>query len=310
MTISKVIVQGTGTALVTPFRQDLSVDEDALARLVEFQIKGGVNMLLPCGTTGEGATLENDDWERVIARVVEVAAGRVLVIAGAGGNSTARAQRLTERAAALGADGILSVAPYYNKPMQDGIYEHFKAVTEVNDLPVVVYNVPGRTSNNIAAETTLRLAELPGIVAVKEASGDFIQIMEIIRCRKDGFRVLSGDDALTLPIIAAGGDGVVSVISNQVPAMFVELVERALAGDFERARMLQYRLLPLMRANFMESNPIPVKAVLAMMGLLEETYRLPLTQPSSQTRDALRGIALELGLIMKKGVNGEKGTHG
>ncbi len=308
--MSKEEFQGTGTALVTPFRNDLSVDEDALARLVEFQIEGGVDMILPCGTTGEGATLENDEWERVIARVVESVAGRVLVIAGAGCNSTARAQRLTQRAAQLGADGVLSVGPYYNKPMQEGYYEHFKAVTEVNDLPVVVYNVPGRTSGNINAETMLRLAELPGIVAVKEASGDFLQIMEIIRCRKEGFRVLSGDDGLTLPMIAAGADGVVSVISNEVPTMYRELVDRALEGDFEGARSLQYRLLPLMRANFIETSPIPVKAVLAMMGLLEEAYRLPLTQPSRQTRDTLRRIASELGLIMKKGANVEKGTNG
>ena len=309
MTTSKEQFQGTGTALVTPFRRDLSVDEDALARLVEFQIEGGVDMILPCGTTGEGATLESDEWERVIARVVELVAGRVLVIAGAGCNSTARAQRLTQRAAKLGADGVLSVGPYYNKPTQEGYFEHFKAVTEVNDLPVVVYNVPGRTSGNINAETTLRLAELPGIVAVKEASGDFPQIMEILRCRKEGFRVLSGDDALTLPMIAAGGDGAVSVVSNEVPALYGEMVDRALEGDLERARALHYRLLPLMRANFLESNPIPVKTVLAMMGLLADTYRLPLTEASPQTREALGRIASELGLTMKKGANGEKGAN-
>ena len=302
--------QGTGTALVTPFRQDMSVDEDALARLVEFQIGGGVDMIFPCGTTGEGATLESDEWERVIARVVEWVDGRVLVIAGAGCNSTARAQRLTRRAAQLGADGVLSVGPYYNKPKQEGYYAHFKAVTEVNDLPVVVYNVPGRTGGNINAETLLRLAELPGIVAVKEASGDFLQIMEVIRCRKEGFRVLSGDDALTLPMIAAGADGAVSVVSNEVPAMYRELVDRALEGDFDGARTLQYCLLPLIGANFIESNPIPVKAVLAMMGLVEEAYRLPLTPPSAQTRETLHQIASDLGLIMKKGANLEKGTNG
>ncbi len=306
--MSKEIFQGTGTALVTPFARDMSVDEDALARLVEFQIEGGIDMILPCGTTGEGATLESDEWERVIARVVELVAGRVPVIAGAGCNSTARALRLTRRAAELGADAVLSVGPYYNKPSQKGFYEHFKAVNEVNDLPVVIYNVPGRTSGNITAETTLSLAELPGIVAVKEASGDFGQIMEIIRCRGEGFRVLSGDDALTLPIIAAGGDGVVSVLSNEVPQMFGELVSLALAGDFAGARKLQYRLLPLMQANFIESNPVPVKAVLAMMGLLEETYRLPLTRPSAETRETLRAIASELGLGVDKDTR--KGTNG
>ncbi len=308
--VSQVNLKGTGTALVTPFRQDLSVDEDALARLVEFQIEGGVKMLLPCGTTGEGATLENDEWERVIARVVEWVAGRVPVIAGAGCNSTARAERLTERAAELGADGVLSVGPYYNKPTQAGFFEHFKALSEVNDIPVVVYNVPGRMSGNINAETMLRLAELPGIAGVKEASGDFGQIMEILRCRREDFRLLSGDDALTLPMIAAGADGVVSVVANQAPAMVVEMVEGALAGDFERARTLHYRLLPLMRANFTESSPIPVKAVLAMMGFGEEAYRLPLTRPSSQTRDLLRQRASELGLLKKKGANGPTGSHG
>lgn len=292
--------QGTGTALVTPFHLDGSLDEAALVRLVEFQIEAGIDMLLPCGTTGEGATLETAEWERVISLVVERASGRVPVIAGAGCNSTARALRLTKRAAELGADGILSVGPYYNKPSQNGFYEHFKAVAEVCDLPLIVYNVPGRTSSNIRAETTLRLAELPGIVAVKEASGDLDQVMEIIRHRPEGFRVLSGDDALTLPMIVLGADGVVSVVSNEAPAMFGELVDAALGGEFDRARTLQYRLLPLMRANFIESNPIPVKAVLAMMGLLEESYRLPLTRASNESREALRNIASELGLLEEK----------
>ena len=292
--------QGTGTALVTPFHLDGSVDEAALVRLVEFQIEAGIDMLLPCGTTGEGATLETAEWERVIALVVERASGRVPVIAGAGCNSTARALRLTKRAAELGADGILSVGPYYNKPSQNGFYEHFKAVAEVCDLPLIVYNVPGRTSSNIRAETTLRLAELRGIMAVKEASGDLDQVMEIIRHRPEGFRVLSGDDALTLPMIVLGADGVVSVVSNEAPAMFGELVDAALDGEFDRARALQYRLLPLMRANFIESNPIPVKAVLAMMGLLEESYRLPLTRASNESREALRNIASELGLLEEK----------
>lgn len=292
--------QGTGTALVTPFHLDGSLDEAALVRLVEFQIEAGIDMLLPCGTTGEGATLETAEWERVISLVVERASGRVPVIAGAGCNSTARALRLTKRAAELGADGILSVGPYYNKPSQNGFYEHFKAVAEVCDLPLIVYNVPGRTSSNIRAETTLRLAELPGIVAVKEASGDLDQVMEIIRHRPEGFRVLSGDDALTLPMIVLGADGVVSVVSNEAPAMFGELVDAALGGEFDRARALQYRLLPLMRANFIESNPIPVKAVLAMMGLLEESYRLPLTRASNESREALRNIASELGLLEEK----------
>lgn len=295
--MSKEKFQGTGTALVTPFRSDGSVDRKALARLIELQIEGGVDMILPCGTTGEGATLESKEWEMVIGEVVETVAGRALVIAGAGSNSTYRALRLTERAAKLGADGVLSVAPYYNKPTQAGFFEHFKAVSEVNDLPLIVYNVPGRTGSNIRAETTLRLAELPGVVAVKEASGDMGQIMEIIRCRPSSFRVLSGDDSLTLLVIAAGGDGVVAVVANEVPALFVELVNRALEGDFQAARGVHYRLLPLMAANFIESNPIPVKAALALMGLIEEAYRLPLTPPADSTRDRLRKILVDLELI-------------
>ena len=294
--------QGTGTALVTPFASGGSIDEAALARLIDFQIDGGVDMILPCGTTGEGATLESDEYERVIGLIVDRVAGRVPVIVGAGCNSTQRAVKLTRTARELGADGVLSVGPYYNKPTQAGFYEHFKAITETDDIPVVVYNVPSRTSSNISAETMLRLAELPGIVAVKEASGDFDQVMEIIRNRPDGFSVLSGDDGATLAIVALGGDGVVSVAANEAPEMIHDMVDAALEGDMDRARALHYRLLPLMRANFIETNPIPVKAVLAMMGLIEERYRLPLVPMAPANKDRLRTVAEDLGLLRRSEV--------
>ncbi|MBI2149849.1 MAG: 4-hydroxy-tetrahydrodipicolinate synthase, partial [Acidobacteria bacterium] len=259
--------QGTGTALITPFKPDGSIDEKALRLLVDFQIEGGVDMLLPCGTTGEGATLDADETDRVVEIVVEQSKRRVPVIAGAGSNSTAKAIQGTRRAKKAGADGVLSVGPYYNKPTQQGYYEHFKAIAESEDIPIIVYNVPGRTSGNIEAKTMLRLAEIPNIVAVKEASGNLGQIMDIIRESPRDFRILSGDDAMALAVIALGGHGVVSVVSNEAPGMMSTLVHAALEGNFIKARELHYKLLPLMNANFIESNPIPVKAALAMMGL-------------------------------------------
>ncbi len=303
--MAKQRFQGTGTAVVTPFGPDGAIDEKVLVRLVDFQIAGGIEMIVPCGTTGEGATLETDEWERVISLVVERADGRLPVIVGAGNNSTDRAVRLAKRAKDLGADGVLSVGPYYNKPTQSGFFEHFKAIAECDDIPVFVYNVPSRTGSNILASTMLRLAEVPGIVAVKEASGDLNQVMEIIRNRPEGLRVLSGDDSTALAIIALGGDGVVSVVANEVPAMLREMVDAALDGRFDRARELNYRILPLMNANFIETNPIPVKAVLAMMGLLEERYRLPLVPISSDSREKLREIAEDLGLLAPAGIGHE-----
>ena len=300
--MTKQRFKGTGTALVTPFAFGGSIDEAALARLIDFQIAGGVDMIVPCGTTGEGATLEADEYERVIGLIVERVAGRVPVIAGAGCNSTQRAVKLTRTARELGVDAVLSVGPYYNKPTQAGFYEHFKAIAEADDIPVVVYNVPSRTSSNISAETMLRLAELPGIVAVKESSGDFDQVMEIIRNRPDGFSVLSGDDWATLVIVALGGDGVISVAANEAPDMIRAMVDAALAGDLDRARTLHYRLLPLMRANFIETNPIPVKAVLAMMGLIDERYRLPLVPMSPENKDRLKTVVEDLGLLRRSEV--------
>lgn len=294
--------QGTGTALVTPFAADGSVDEGALARLVDFQLAAGIDMILPCGTTGEGVTLEPVEWERVIALVVERVGGRIPVIAGAGSNSTAKAVARTKRAAALGADGALSVGPYYNRPMQAGFFEHFRAIAEEGGLPVVIYNVPSRTGSNITAETTLRLAEVPGIVAIKEASGDLHQVMSILDARPEGFVVLSGEDWITLTMMALGADGVVSVVSNQAPGMVREMVDAAMASDFELARERHFRLLPLVQANFVETNPVPVKTVLAMMGLIEDRVRLPLVPVSPETRLLLARVAEELGLVEEREV--------
>ena len=297
--MTKKQFQGTGTALVTPFRSDGSVDEKALRRLVDFQISEGIDMLLPCGTTGEGATLDADETDRVVQIVIEQSKRRVPVIVGAGSNSTAKAIQGTKRAKKLGADGVLSVGPCYNKPTQQGYYEHFKAIAEAEDIPVIVYNVPGRTAGNIEAKTMLRLAEIPHIVAVKEASGNIGQIMDIIRDRPPQFRVLAGDDMTALPVVALGGDGVVSVVSNETPAMMRALIDASLEGNHARARELHYKLLPLMNANFIESNPIPVKAALAMMGLIEENYRLPLVRMSAANREKLAKIVEELGLLQK-----------
>lgn len=298
--MTKKSFQGTGTAMVTPFTADGAVDEAALRRFVDFQIAGGVDMLLPCGTTGEGATLESDEADRVLSIVLDQTKKRVPVIFGAGSNSTKKAVQATESAKRLGADGVLSVGPYYNKPTQRGFHEHFKAVAEVG-LPVIVYNVPGRTGSNIEAATMLKIAEIPNIVAVKEASGNLNQMMEIIRSRPADFRVLSGDDWITMALIAAGGDGVVSVVSNEVPGPMSKMVDAALEGDFARARELHYKLLPLMNANFIESNPIPVKAVLTMMGMMGENYRLPMVPMAPANRAQIQKIAEGMGLLQSVG---------
>jgi 4-hydroxy-tetrahydrodipicolinate synthase len=295
--MTKKSFQGTGTAMITPFKADGSIDEQALRRLVDFQIDGGVDMLLPCGTTGEGATLDENETDRVLQIVIEQSRRRIPVIIGAGSNSTAKAIQMTKRAKRLGADGVLSVGPYYNKPTQQGYYEHFKAIAESEDIPIVVYNVPGRTGSNIEAKTMLRLAEIRNIVAVKEASGNIGQIMEIIRDAPQDFRVLSGDDAITLPVIALGGDGVVSVVSNETPGMMSRMVNAALEGNLTTARELHYKLLPLMNINFIESNPIPAKAALAMMGMIEENYRLPMVKISAANREKVAKVIEQLGLL-------------
>jgi len=295
--MNKKPFQGTGTALVTPFKSDGLVDEKALRGLVDFQIAEGIDMILPCGTTGEGATLIWEETDRVTQIVIEQTRRRVPVIVGAGSNSTAEAIEGTKHAARLGADGVLSVGPYYNKPTQQGFYEHFKAIAESENIPLIVYNVPGRTASNIEAKTMLRLAEISNIVAVKEASGNLAQIMDILRDRPSNFRVLSGDDALTLSVIAMGGDGIVSVVSNEAPRMMSELVNAAMKGDFVKARELHYKLLPLMNINFIESNPIPVKAALSMMGLIEENYRLPMVQIGAANREKLAKVVEQVGLL-------------
>ena len=295
--MNKKPFQGTGTALITPFRADGSVDEKALRRLVDFQISEGIDMLLPCGTTGEGATLDADETDRVVEIVVDQSKKRVPVVAGAGSNSTAKAVHGTKRAKKMGANAVLSVGPYYNKPTQQGFYEHFRAIAEAEDIPVIVYNVPGRTASNIEAKTMLRLAEISNIVAVKEASGNLGQIMDIIRDRPPDFRVLAGDDAIALAVVALGGDGVVSVVSNEAPGMMAGVIDAALQGNFTKARELHYRLLPLMNVNFIESNTIPVKAALAMMGLIEEKYRLPLVPMAASNREKLAKVVEALGLL-------------
>jgi len=292
-------LRGCGTALVTPFTAAGAVDEKRFRALVERQIAAGVRLLVPCGTTGETATLTASEHEQVIALTVETARGRAKVLAGAGSNATAATVDRARAARAAGADALLLVAPYYNKPTQPGLVAHFRAVAQaVGDTPIVLYNVPGRTASNLAAATTLALArEVENIVGVKEASGDLAQIMAILRDRPAGFRVLSGDDAVTLPLIALGADGIVSVVSNEAPDLMANLAESALRGEWEAARELHYRLLPLMEANFLESNPGPVKAALAAMGLLEEHFRLPLVPVQEQTRARVRAVLGALGLL-------------
>jgi 4-hydroxy-tetrahydrodipicolinate synthase len=296
-------MRGCATALVTPFGADGSVDLERHRRLCERQTEGGVRLLTPCGTTGESVTLSASEREAVIAATVEAARGRARVIAGTGSNSTATTIAQTRRAVELGADAVLVVAPYYNKPTQEGLYRHFRAVAEaVPETPVVLYNVPGRTSSNVSAQTTLRLAcDIENVVAVKEASGDLAQVMEILRGRPRGFLVLSGDDALTLAMIALGADGLVSVASNEAPGLMSAMVEAALAGRWDEARREHYRLLPLMDVNFAETSPGPVKAAMALMGLLEENLRLPLVPVAEATREKVRAVLEELGLLKEAG---------
>jgi len=295
---SQFSFKGVATALVTPMRlADGTIDEGALRSLVEFQITNGVSGVVPCGTTGESATLNHAEHHHVMDVVVEQAAGRVPVIIGAGSNSTREAISLTQHARAIGANAVLSIAPYYNKPTQEGFYQHYKAITESVEIPIFVYNVPGRTGSNITAETTLRIAELPGIAGIKEASGNIQQIMEILRHRPTHFAVLSGDDALTLPLMALGADGAISVVANEAPLLFSSMVRLCLEEKFSAARVVHEELLNLMSLNFIESNPIPVKSALAMMGMIEEAYRLPLTPMTGEHRFAVRRALEELHLM-------------
>ena len=287
---------GCGTALVTPFTADGGLDEQAVTRLARRQIDAGVHFLVPCGTTGESPTLSPAEKLRVVELVAAAADGRAPVLAGAGGYDTRAAAALARDMAAAGADGLLSVTPYYNKPTPDGLYRHYATIADAADLPIVVYNVPGRTGCNVAPATLARLAEIPSVVGVKEASGDLGQLCEICRAAPDGFSVLSGDDAATLPLMALGGAGVISVAANEAPAEMAALVDLAAAGDFRAARAAHERLLPLMQVNFVESNPIPVKAALAAMGLIEEAYRLPMAPPAPASRARIAKVLRELGL--------------
>jgi 4-hydroxy-tetrahydrodipicolinate synthase len=294
----KLLFRGTGTALITPFTATGAIDEAALRRLVDFQIRNGVEALLPTGTTGESVTLNDNEQARVVEIVAQQSNRRVKVIAGAGSNSTAKAIALAKHVIAAGADGILSVGPYYNKPTQEGYFRHYEAIAEAIDAPIIVYNVPGRTASNIEADTTLRIAEeIPLVAGIKEASGNFDQVMKILRGRPKGFGVWSGDDAITLPMIALGADGVVSVVANEIPKKFSDMVRLCLDGKFDRASNLQYDILDLMNINFVESNPIPVKAALAMMGMIGEHYRLPLVPLNEKHRPRLRAILKELKLL-------------
>jgi 4-hydroxy-tetrahydrodipicolinate synthase len=293
-------LRGCGTALVTPFGQDGSIDEPALRSLVAWQIDCGIDFLVPCGTTGETPTLSHDEWLRVIDVTIEVGAGRVPVMAGATSNSTHDAvEKAKEVAARPGVNAILTASPYYNKPTQEGQYRHFRAIAEAVDKPIILYNVPGRTGANIEPATLARLAEVPNIIGVKEASGNIAQIAETCNAVPEHFLVFSGDDALTLPVIALGGVGIVSVASNEIPRELAEMTRAALNNDWGAARRIHRKYLALMQANFIESNPMPVKAVLAMMGKVEEVYRLPLLPMRRDTRSKLQKIATDAGLIAK-----------
>lgn len=284
-------------ALVTPFREDGSVDVDALRQHVDFQIDGGVAVMVPCGTTGESATLSAEEQALVIRETVAAARGRALVMGGAGGSDTADVCRRARAAREAGADAILSVSPAYNKPSQRGLIEHYRTVAGAVDCPLFIYNVPGRTASNVRPETVLALSAVENIAGVKEASGDMDQVMTLIRERPDGFLVLSGEDNLTFPLIAAGADGVISVVANEAPSLMSRMVRAAMEGRYDEARTLHYRLLPLMRANFVETNPGPVKAALALMGRMEARYRLPLVPLGPESEPILRSALVEAGLL-------------
>jgi 4-hydroxy-tetrahydrodipicolinate synthase len=286
---------GCGTALVTPFTAAGAVDEAGVRRLARRQIDAGVHFLVPCGTTGESPTLSPAERRRVVEIVVDEAGGSVPVLAGAGGYDTREVIEAAHAMQAAGADGLLSVTPYYNKPTPEGLYQHYRAIAEATPLPIVVYNVPGRTGCNVDPATLARLAGIPRVIGVKEASGNMTQICEVLTAVPDAFIVLSGDDALTLPAMAVGARGIISVASNEVPAEMAQMVEAAERGDFVAARKVHTRLLPLLLANFSESNPIPVKAAMARLGLLEEHYRLPMVPPKPETREKLARVLAAVG---------------
>jgi 4-hydroxy-tetrahydrodipicolinate synthase len=288
---------GCGTALVTPFRKDLSLDEAGMRSLVRRQIEAGINFLVPCGTTGESPTLTRAEHLRVVEITVDEAKGKVPVLAGAGGYNTAEVIELASELLHIGVDGILSVTPYYNKPTQEGLYQHYKAIAAKVALPIVVYSVQGRTGVNVEPGTLARLAEIENIVGVKEASGNISQMARVVHEVPEPFTVLSGDDSITIPLVALGGRGIISVASNEIPAEMTALTQAALAGEFARARTLQRQWLPLMEVNFVESNPIPVKAAMAMMGLLQPVWRLPMCAPVLQNAAKIEAALQACGLL-------------
>ena len=296
-------LRGCGTALVTPFRSDGSIDEMALRQLARWQVESGIDFLVPCGTTGETPTLTHEEWLRVIDLTVQTAQGRVPIMAGATSNNTqdavAKAKEASERP---GVDFILSATPYYNKPTQDGIYQHFRAIAETSEKPIILYNIAGRTGTNIETSTLRRLAELSNIIGVKEASGNISQIAEVCATMPEDFLVFSGDDSITLAVIGLGGGGIVSVVSNEIPAEMTRMTQAALANKWDVARSIFRKYLPLMQANFIESNPIPAKAVLSMMGRIEEVYRLPLVPMRPENRMKLEKVVSEVGLLQPHSV--------
>jgi 4-hydroxy-tetrahydrodipicolinate synthase len=295
---------GCGTALVTPFRRDLSLDEETLRKLVQRQIEAGINFLVPCGTTGESPTLSRAEHLRVIEITIEEARGRVPVVAGAGGYNTQEVIELAHEIEHLGADGLLSVTPYYNKPTQEGLYQHYKAIATSTRLPIIVYSVQGRTGVNVEPSTLARLAQIENIVAVKEASGNIGQMANVLYEVPSTFAVLSGDDAITIPLMALGGRGIISVVANQIPGEMTRLAQACLRGDFETARKIQAQYLPLMNVNFVESNPIPVKAAMGLMGLLDPVFRLPMVPPSAASLTKIEGALDAAGLLRRVPVAG------
>ena len=293
---------GCGTALVTPFRQDQSLDETRLRDLVRRQIDAGIDFLVPCGTTGESPTLTRAEHIRVVQITVEEAAGKTPVLGGAGGYNTHEVIELALELQRVGADGILSVTPYYNKPTQEGLYQHYKAIAAAVPLPIVVYSVQGRTGVNVEPGTLARLARIENIVGVKEASGNISQMANVIHEVPPGFHVLSGDDSITISLMALGGRGIVSVAANEIPAEMTQIAQACLRNDFETARKIQRRFLPLMNINFVESNPIPVKAAMGLMGLLDPVFRLPLVPPSAASLAKIESVLESLGLLESKPV--------
>lgn len=296
-------LRGCGTALVTPFQRDGSLDEMALRQLVRWQVDSGIDFLLPCGTTGETPTLTHDEWLRVIDVTIETVQGRVPIMAGATSNNTQEAvAKAKEASQREGVDVILSATPYYNKPTQEGIYQHFKAIADASEKPIVLYNIAGRTGTNIETSTLRRLAEIPNIIGVKEASGNISQIAEVCATLPEEFLVFSGDDAITLAVIGLGGVGIISVVSNEIPAEMTRMTQAALANKWDVARSIFRKYLPLMQANFIESNPIPAKAVLSMMGRIEEVYRLPMVAMRPENRAKLEKVVTDVGLLQPHSV--------